>query len=205
MLSAAQALAKASQVKSWAVGLCDNFVAEMYGFSASGYDTAYDNWLSTPTAMKHPGDTNPPPGALVYWIEQSGSGAGHVALSQGNGMIYSTDISGNGTVSSVPLSEINQKWGLRYLGWASPYFQGKAGTTEKAGSAGSSGVQTEPVGFVSNILSIPKQITNAFAAMGKFFDWLDWIFVPSNLIRLALGAAGVLSFGTGIYLMASEV
>lgn len=54
-------------------------------------------------------------------------------------------------------------------------------------------------------LIIPKQITNFFSSIGRVFDALDWIIVPSNLIRLALGFAGVVSFGAGIWIMKGEL
>lgn len=108
--------------------MCDNFVANMYGYAASGYATAQSHWDSIPANIKHPGDMNAPAGALMFW-QGGSSGDGHVALSDGSGGIYSTDISGAGTVSHVPASEISQKWGLGYLGWSPPIFQGQSGST----------------------------------------------------------------------------
>lgn len=120
------ALQLASQTHTWAVGMCDNFVANMYGYSSSGYNTALDHWNAIPGASQHPGDMNAPAGALMFW---GGNADGHVAISDGNGGIYSTDISGQGTVSHVPSSEISSKWGLQYLGWSPPIFQsGPAGS-----------------------------------------------------------------------------
>lgn len=128
MISWSQALQNAMQTHTWAVGMCDNFVANMYGYSSSGYNTALDHWNSIPGASQHPGDQNAPAGALMFW---GGNQDGHVAISDGNGGIFSTDIGGQGTVSHVPSSEISSKWGLQYLGWSPPIFQ--------SGSAGSVG------------------------------------------------------------------
>lgn len=106
--------------------MCDNFVANMYGYGASGYATAQTHWDSIPGASRHPGDMNAPAGSLMFW-QGGSSGDGHVAISDGAGGIYSTDIGGAGTVSHVPASAISQKWGLGYLGWTPPIFQGQSG------------------------------------------------------------------------------
>lgn len=107
--------------------MCDQFVASMYGYGASGYDTAQAHWDTLPGNVKHTGDMGAPAGSLMFW--QGGSnGYGHVALSDGQGGIYSTDISGAGTVSHVPASDISQKWGMGYLGWTPPVFQGQSGS-----------------------------------------------------------------------------
>jgi hypothetical protein len=65
-------------------------------------------------------NTEPPAGAPVYWAGGS-HGYGHIALSAGHGMIYSTDIRRIGKVDLVPLDEIRARWGLRYLGWSRDY------------------------------------------------------------------------------------
>jgi len=113
----AQALAFAQSHKTWPMDMCDYFVAACYGLTASGYNTALDHWNAS--TQRHPGDTNAPAGALQFW----GGGQGHVALSAGGGLIWSTDISGNGTVSLVAATQIATKWGKPYLGWTVPQFQ----------------------------------------------------------------------------------
>jgi GH25 family lysozyme M1 (1,4-beta-N-acetylmuramidase) len=47
-----------------------------------------------------------------------------VAVADGTGSCFSIDISGPGTVSRVPIAMISQRWGLPYLGWSVPFFQG---------------------------------------------------------------------------------
>lgn len=125
MLSPSEALNKASQTTSWAVGMCDNFVANMFGYSASGYYTALSHWNSIPDADKHPGDPNAPAGALMFW----GGGQGHVAISNGQGGIYTTDMPSRGNVSLEPAQSPTTQWGKPYLGWSVPYFQGQGGAT----------------------------------------------------------------------------
>lgn len=123
MIGWQQALQNAMGTHAWPVGMCDNFTANMYGYQASGYNTALDHWNAIPGASQHPGDQNAPAGALMFW---GGNQDGHVAISDGSGGIFSTDIGGQGTVSHVPSSEITSKWGLQYLGWTPPIFQGSA-------------------------------------------------------------------------------
>ena len=75
-----------------------------------------------PAGMRHDGDRDPAPGALLFW---STSGrAGHVALYLGGGQIASNDIITDGQISVVPATDIETKWGATYLGWSPPYFPG---------------------------------------------------------------------------------
>lgn len=129
MLTAQQALKKANDTTRWAVGMCDNFVANMFGYSASGYPTAINHWNSIPSQDKHPGDMNAPAGALMFW---GGGSAGHVALSDGHGGIFSTDYPSPGIVSHVDASVISKSWGKPYLGWSVPVFQGQVGAVSTA-------------------------------------------------------------------------
>ena len=121
--SIVEVLAKCAVTKTWSVGMCGQFCAAMYGYSASGYKDARTQWFETPSAIRHTGAGDPPAGALVYW-DGGSAGHGHVAIADGLGSIWSIDISGPGTVSRVPTGTISSRWGLPYLGWASPYFQG---------------------------------------------------------------------------------
>ena len=97
---------------------CLNFVAQAYGYRASGVPTAADFWVGA--AERYPPTEHPPVGALVFWA--TNDPAGHVALSLGDGMVVSNDITGPGVISVVPLTEIGQRWGAYYLGWAPPHF-----------------------------------------------------------------------------------
>lgn len=115
-----QALARCAVTKTWAVGMCDNFCANMYGYSFSGYVDAVAHWNSIKGADKHAGSSNPPAGMLVFW----GGGHGHIAISAGGGYVWSTDIAGAGTVAKVPASRVTHDWGKPYLGWTTPIFQG---------------------------------------------------------------------------------
>jgi hypothetical protein len=100
---------------------CLNFTAQAYGWHHSGTHYAIDHFaVVTPPSMRHPGDRNPPPGALMYW--ETDRRPGHVALYLGNGLIASNDIESRGRISVVPATAPERKWGARYVGWAPPYF-----------------------------------------------------------------------------------
>lgn len=59
---------------------------------------------------------NPPAGVPVFWSGGS-TGAGHVALADGLGNVYSTDILRKGKCDLVPIATIHARWGLTYQGW----------------------------------------------------------------------------------------
>ncbi|MGQ0843482.1 MAG: hypothetical protein ACT4QF_05055 [Sporichthyaceae bacterium] len=111
------ALAQSDGAPSWE-RKCLHFVARAHGWSASGVRSAAAYWSTA--ADRHIGDTNPPPGALVFW--DTGHRDGHVALSAGNGTVVSTDIAGAGTVAAVALTTVTERWNATYLGWTPPNF-----------------------------------------------------------------------------------
>lgn len=187
--TASAAIAKAKSVTRWAVGMCDQFVANMYGFGSSGYNTAVDNWKATPTSLKHPNDMDAPAGALMYW----GGGDGHVAISLGNGSIVSTDINGSGTVGTAPASAISSKWGKPYLGWAYPFFQGKEATKSLGTWSGSTSVATDQASNPLEDLdpaNIASGFVNAFIAPFEgFLSMFLWGF--ESLAGMTLIAIGI--------------
>jgi hypothetical protein len=107
-------------------GMCDRYVALAYGWPNSGSDTAALHWAQIPAAMKHPGMSAPPAGALVFW--NAAHGAGHVAVSLGDGRVGTTDWSDRTNqytpevMGIATLAQID-RWGPRY-GWSVPYFPG---------------------------------------------------------------------------------
>lgn len=184
---AQQAIDKAKHTYRWAVGMCDNFVANMYGYTSSGYRTALDNWNATPSNLKHIGDMKAPAGALMFW----GGGDGHVAISTGDGNIVSTDIGGNGTVTTAPATAITQKWGKPYLGWAYPYFQGKQATNSLAAFTGSTPVASQ-AGYLSSLS--PDNIAKGFVQeiekpFAMLLSYLWWGFESSAGIGLLIFGA----------------
>lgn len=180
LLTANQAIQKASDTGHWAVGMCDNFVANMFGLSASGYTTAVAHWNAIPAGEKHPGNANAPAGALVFW----GGGDGHVAIADGAGNVYSTDISGAGTVTRVPLSTVTQKWGKPYLGWSTPYFSGQSVSTGGV-------TQASLVSPVSSLTSGLNSKLNPFEWIAKAFG-TDFTDVLERLGLILMGSIIVL-------------
>lgn len=163
MLSGSQALANAAKTTRWAVGMCDNFVANMFGYSSSGYPTASNHWSSIPGNEKHPGDLNAPAGALMFW----GGGAGHVAISDGHGGIFSTDYPTSGMVSHVDAGVISGKWGKPYLGWSVPVFQGQDGTAAQQASFSIPGVPIPLPSIPSAGSGLLDLLTGAFSSNPK--------------------------------------
>ncbi|MFE2879198.1 peptidase M23 [Streptomyces roseus] len=99
---------------------CLEFAARVHGWNAAGVGSAITHYHVMPAHMKHPGSRDVPPGALMYW--ETGNPHGHVSIYLGDGMIISNDVLRPGYVDVVPASDIESKWGGRYVGWAPPYF-----------------------------------------------------------------------------------
>lgn len=60
---------------------------------------------------------DPPKNVPVFW-SGGAHGYGHVAVSDGAGYIWTTDMPNHGKFTRVKLSAISAKWGLTYLGWS---------------------------------------------------------------------------------------
>ncbi|MGK5731220.1 peptidase M23 [Streptomyces sp. URMC 124] len=100
---------------------CLAFTSIAYGWNYSGTNYAIDHYTDVmPKEMRHDGDRNPPPGALMFW--DTGHRAGHVAIYVGDGKIASNDIGVIGEISIVPATDIETKWNAKYLGWSPPYY-----------------------------------------------------------------------------------
>ena len=109
---------------SWA-GWCDNFVAFAYGLAHSGYATATDQYNDLDSrGLSHPGDVNPPLGALVfvdYWDTSLQQDIGHVAFSFGGGQLISTPPKDGEGVYVTSIAELSKS--LTYRGWTYAYFR----------------------------------------------------------------------------------
>jgi hypothetical protein len=82
--------------------------------SPHAYPDATTQWEQA--QRRHPGDTDPPAGAPVFWTGGT-HGYGHAAISVGGGRIRTIDQQSGGVTSEVPLVEISRDWGLPYAGW----------------------------------------------------------------------------------------
>ncbi|MGW7463757.1 peptidase M23 [Streptomyces xantholiticus] len=99
---------------------CLAYTAIVYGWNFSGVDYAIDHYTVVPADMRHDGDRNPPPGALMYW--DTGRRAGHIAVYLGNGQVASNDILRPNYIDIVDAGLFESKWGAKYIGWTPPYF-----------------------------------------------------------------------------------
>lgn len=103
---------------------CLSDVAQSYGWGYSGTATAYLAGVDAKNAGVLSTDTsNIPRGAVMYW---SNGGAGHVAVYDGEGYIWSNDVLRRGKIDRVPWDFPTKNWGQTFMGWAPPYFP-KAG------------------------------------------------------------------------------
>ncbi|MGW0333493.1 M23 family metallopeptidase [Streptomyces sp. NPDC003011] len=122
---AIQAARKANGMSGW-YRLCELFVEQAYGTRAV-HASANVGWQAAVSGgYAHPGDSRPPPGALLYY--DTGEKAGHVALYLGRDQVASNDIVTNGQISIVSRKELTDgRWRLRYRGWAEPRFPAHPG------------------------------------------------------------------------------
>jgi hypothetical protein len=96
-------------------GYCEAFAAQAQGFTSEFDSATQDYQWQHSHGRIHP-DSNPPPGALVYY---SGGPYGHVGISIGNGMEVST-LGDAGQRIPVQLFPIRGFLTAEYLGWANP-------------------------------------------------------------------------------------
>lgn len=105
---------------------CLHYVGLAYGYPGTtpygGRFWAKDIWYRTPAKWRHPGDRNPPKGALVLWGIRDGH-PGHIAISDGSKILTTVDYGYGGRVRRVPFSYF-AGYG-DYLGWTPPYFPGQ--------------------------------------------------------------------------------
>ena len=99
-------------------GHCLRYVTLAYGYTA-GYLYAHMVWTNAPASIRHPGDFNAPPGAVVVWSNAGGlgGGAGHIGISIGGGEMLTT--SGT-TVQIMPIRNNGYVPDANYYGWMPP-------------------------------------------------------------------------------------
>lgn len=98
----------------WGVGYCLRFARTCAG-APGGTHNAVTAWQN---AKHRHASAAPPRGSFVFW-SGGGRGHGHVAVSDGQGYCWSTDISRPGRVDRFPIAAIVVKWpNLKLLGWA---------------------------------------------------------------------------------------
>ena len=96
---------------------CLRLADDAYGAKGPRTTTALAQWARAKAAgVGHPGDTDIPLGAQMFW--QTSHPAGHIAVYVGDGKVV-TNVPG-GALQIMDWREINE-WGP-YLGWANPYY-----------------------------------------------------------------------------------
>jgi hypothetical protein len=148
-------------------GYCLEFVQLAYqdggNVDIGSADTAVDYWNSH-ASLQHPGDLNPPDGALVFWGPNPYTSDGHVALSIGGGTVISTAERDYTGVHEFTIAARNgDGYASSYLGWMMPpgVLASGGGTTDKEDI-----IATEPNGTNS-----VKYMIGYNDGSGLGYDW----------------------------------
>lgn len=110
------------QCLNWC-GCLSSWIGGHYG---SGYATAHIQWYGMISkGVAHPGDRNPPVGALLFWSNggTTSNDFGHVATYVGSGLAVG-NVSGGPGGANVYLHDADapERWGQQYLGWSENVF-----------------------------------------------------------------------------------
>ena len=112
--TAEQTARNAEAIATNRVGMCLQWCRQRANIPALHGTAA----IAAGNAMNMHRDRNIPRGAFAYWVGGS-SGAGHIAIGLGNGLLRSTDADGAGRVATRDLSWFDTNWpDLTYVGWA---------------------------------------------------------------------------------------
>ena len=100
--------------RDW-TGWCLVFVRSAFGVPAQQPDAA-SAWANA--ERKHPvtSGSQVPRGVPVFWTGGS-HGHGHIALSRGDGSVWTTDFVREGQVDVARIDDITRGWGLTLAGW----------------------------------------------------------------------------------------
>jgi hypothetical protein len=117
-----------STAQDYTEGPCQHFVANLSGYSSSGFSTARSGWAHYLAAGQGHFATgtdglSPPIGAELYY--DTSNSAGHVVIYLGSNKVISSDMGPNGKYDPGHISIVDEAavraWGS-YLGWAPPNF-----------------------------------------------------------------------------------
>lgn len=120
-------------------GWCAHVAATTWGYQTGTYGSfstsALGQWeYMKSTGHAHPGDRNPPVGALLFY--DTGGQPGHVVVYLGNNKVISNDVynAKSGVDGGVYIADAadmeNGTWHLPFLGWADPYYSGNIGNSK---------------------------------------------------------------------------
>lgn len=184
------------------VNACWVFVRKALGYAdpIPGYGSASQAWMQVKARGGTYTSQTPPAGVPVFWTGGS-SGYGHVAISNGNGQVYTTDFDGasnkwvmDGKVHLASIDQINKASpSLHYAGWATE-VNGKALPAITAGNtdAGAS-IQEIVGGAASGVGGVLKTgwdwVTDPIGSIENLFKA---VFTSSIMLRLGAGLGGAL-------------
>lgn len=176
----------ATKMKSKFPGLCDRYVANAYGLAHSNYTDARAHWDGIPGRYRHPGDENPPAGALVFWNNGDHGHAALVVSNDGDNPMVSTTHTRGGTPTTMPLKDINRQIGA-YRGWTTPYFHGNVADIKgTVGAASSSDPKSPNAAENSNPNGTPTMPTTGNVSA----------YALANPLAAAMGGSSSSIFGT---------
>ena len=111
----------ANQMQQWHIanksgvkGFCLKICRQAWGIRAK-YPSAISSWNNTPKKNKFTDPMTAPIGATHFW---KGGKFGHVAIAADKpGYVWSTDLPIKDKIGRIYYTDVDKKWGYKYLGW----------------------------------------------------------------------------------------
>lgn len=100
---------------------CQTFIDVLGKGHPGGAATAFDTWAQRPDDTPHGPEVNAPAGAVVVWDRGVGDGAGHIAMSVGNGKMITTT---GGAIKKCAIKDGYISGTSHYVGWMYPDLVG---------------------------------------------------------------------------------
>ena len=104
--------------QGWCLQFVYNAYAQGAGVDIGTAPSALDYWNAHPEAQ-HPGDVNPPAGAMVFWGATSYNPYGHVGIAEGGDTVISSEERTTTTIHEFSIADRNSG-GYPYLGGTLP-------------------------------------------------------------------------------------
>ena len=123
LLGASAAVARARRFTTFPTGQCLRYTSsvltngKMLGVYAPYALHAWDH-----AKYRHAGDRKPPAGVPVWFNHGSANVYGHICISLGGGKIRTTDWPSRGRVGETTITELERRWGRKYVGWAEDLY-----------------------------------------------------------------------------------
>ncbi|MFZ2624927.1 MAG: hypothetical protein WAX29_06775 [Propionibacterium sp.] len=100
--------------------MCLALVADFYGYTSSGENSAQEAAAQVSSAgQMHTDMSNIPLGALIWYSGDAvGNPYGHVAMYAGDGKVYSNGAGPGGQVGLISIDTPVKSWGEPFIGWS---------------------------------------------------------------------------------------